>query len=95
MIHRQDDLNQSENVFDRRSIGRTRIAKNALIFVKGQIGVRSCGVTNITNRGAGIRTQDLPVLPVNFELTFDNFHTVRKCRLVWRESDFIGVALEI
>jgi hypothetical protein len=95
MIHRQDDLNQSENVFDRRSIGRTRIAKNALIFVKGQIGVRSCGVTNITNRGAGIRTQDLPVLPVNFELTFDNVHTVRKCRLVWRESDFIGVALEI
>ena len=94
MIRSQDDLNQWEKASDRRSIGRTRIAKEALIFVKGQIGVQSCGVTNTTNRGAGIRTQGLPVLPLNFELTFDNFHTVRKCRLIRREGDFIGVAFE-
>lgn len=93
MIHNEYGLDQWEKGFDRRSIGRTRIAKEALIFVSGQIGVRSCGVTNITS-GAGIRTQDLPVLPVNFELTFDHFHSVRKCRLIWRQSDFIGVAFE-
>jgi hypothetical protein len=94
MIHRQDDPSQWEKGLDRRLIARTRIAKGALILVKGQIGVRSCGTTNITNRGAGIRTQDLPHLPLNFELTFDNFHTVRKCKLIWREGDFIGVAFE-
>jgi hypothetical protein len=43
---------------DRRSIGRTTIAKGALLFFSGQIGVRSCDVTDITNVGAGIRTQD-------------------------------------
>ena len=93
MIHRQDGPNQWEKGLDRRLIARTRIAKGALIFVKG-LGVRSCGFTNITNRGAGIRTQYLPLLPLSFELTFDNFHTIRRCKLIWREGDFIGVAFE-
>src|SRR5882762_196747 len=79
---------------ERRSIGRTRIAKGALLFFRGQVGVRSCGVTDITNRGAGIRTQDLAILPLNFQLSFDNFRTVRNCRLIWRDNDFLGVKFE-
>lgn len=79
---------------DRRSIGRTRIAKGALLFFDGRPGVRSCGITDITNVGAGIRPQDLTAVPLNFELSFDNFHTARKCRLVWRDGDFLGVAFE-
>jgi hypothetical protein len=79
---------------DRRSIGRTKISKGALLFFSGQTGARSCGVADITNVGAGIRTQDLPVLPLNFELSFDNFRTVRKCRLIRRDGDFVGVAFE-
>jgi hypothetical protein len=81
-------------MIDRRSIGRTRIAKGALLFFGGQTGVRSCGVTDITNAGAGIRTQDLAVLPLNFELSFDNFRTINKCRLIWRDGNFLGVAFE-
>jgi len=77
---------------DRRSIGRTKIVKSALLFFSGQTGVRSCAVTDITNVGAGIRLQGLPVLPLNFELSFDNFRTTRKCRLSWRNGDFLGVA---
>src|SRR3954447_12830194 len=79
---------------ERRSIDRTRIAKGALLFFSGQIGVRSCGVTDITNRGAGIRTRGLAVLPLNFEFSFDNFRTIRRCRLIWRDGDFLGVAFE-
>ena len=89
-----DHLDQWESAFERRSIGRTKIAKSALLFVIGQASVRSCGVTDITNVGAGIRTQDLPALPLNFELSFDNFRSVRKCRLIWRDGDFVGVAFE-
>jgi len=77
---------------ERRSIGRTRIAKGAFLFFSRQAGVLSCGVTDITNRGAGIRTQDLAMLPLNFELSFDNFRTSRRCRLVWRDGDFLGAA---
>jgi hypothetical protein len=49
----------------------------------------------MTNIGAGIRIQDLPAVPLNFELSFDNFHTTRKCRLIWRDGDFIGAAFDI
>jgi hypothetical protein len=38
---------------DRRSIGRTKIAKGALLVFSGQTGVRSCCATDITNVGAG------------------------------------------
>jgi hypothetical protein len=27
-------------------------------------------------------------------LSFDNFHTVRECRMIWRQGDFIGVAFQ-
>ena len=85
-------LDQWESAFERRSIGRTRIAKGALLYCAGQAGVRSCAVSDITNVGAGIRIHDLPAVPVNFELSFDNFHTIRRCRLIWRDGDFVGVA---
>ena len=66
---------------ERRSIGRTRITKGALLFVTGQTGVRSCGVMDITSKGARLRAQDLALLPLNFDLSFDNFRTIRRCRL--------------
>jgi hypothetical protein len=79
---------------DRRLVGRTHIEKSALLFFKGQLGVRACNVTDVTNRGAGIRTHGLSVLPTSFDLTFDNFRTIRRCRLIWREGDFLGLAFE-
>ena len=51
-------------------------------------------VRDVTNAGAQIRLNGLNVLPPNFELSFDNFRTVRKCRLIWRRGDFIGIAFE-
>jgi len=85
---------QRGSAFERRNIGRTKIAKSALLFFTGQIGVRSCSVKDITNGGGGLRIQGLPALPLNFELTFDNFRTARKCRLIWRDEEFVGVAFE-
>jgi hypothetical protein len=87
-----DEFDQRESAFERRSIGRTKIEKSALMFFTGQVGVRSCVVRDITNVGAGLRIQDLAVLPLNFELTFDNFRTARTCRLIWRDDDYVGVA---
>jgi hypothetical protein len=79
---------------DQRSIGRTHIEKGALLFFNGQPGVRACTVINVTNRGAKIRTHDLPVLPATFNLALDNFRTIRRCRLVWCAGDFLGAAFE-
>jgi hypothetical protein len=79
---------------ERRSIGRTKIVKDALLFFGEQSGVRSCAVTDITNAGACIHLRDLPVLPLNFELSFDKFRTSRKCLLIWRDRYCAGVAFE-
>jgi hypothetical protein len=37
---------------------------------------------------------DIRVLPPDFELSFNNFHTIRSAGLVWRQGDFAGVSLE-
>lgn len=79
---------------DRRSIGRTSIEKTALLFFNGQPGVRACSAIDATNSGAKIRIHNLPLLPTTFNLTFDNFRTVRRCRLIWRAGDFLGAAFE-
>jgi hypothetical protein len=47
---------------ERRSIGRTRINRSALLFFAGQTGVFSCCVRDVTNQGAGIRLEGLNVL---------------------------------
>ena len=79
---------------DRRAVGRAGIEKGALLFYKGQIGARGCNVIDISDGGARLRTHNLSVLPNTFELTFDNFSTIRWCRLIWRDGDFLGVAFE-
>jgi hypothetical protein len=30
----------------------------------------------------------------DFDISFDNFRTMRRCRLIWREGDFVGAAFE-
>jgi hypothetical protein len=79
---------------DRRSIGRTKISKGALLFFSEGAGVHACTVHDVTNAGAGIRLQGLKVIPLDFELSFDNFRTVRACRLIWRQGDWFGAAFE-
>jgi hypothetical protein len=86
-----DHVDKWESAFERRSIGRTKIAKGALLFFAGQAGVFSCTVRDVTNRGAGVRLEGLSVLPLEFDLSFDNLRTIRKCKMVWREGDFVGV----
>jgi hypothetical protein len=44
--------------------------------------------------GAVVHADKLGLLPINFYLTFDDFLTVAKCRLLWRCRDDIGVVFE-
>jgi hypothetical protein len=94
MSDKLDDLDRWESAFERRSIGRTKIQKGALLFFSEKTGVRACTVRDVTNVGAGIRAPNLQIMPLEFALSFDDFRTVRKCRLTWRQGDFLGVAFE-
>jgi hypothetical protein len=94
MFEKLGDLDQWESAFERRSVGRTKILKDALLFFNKKAGVQSCTVRDVTNLGAGIRARNLQIVPLNFDLSFDGFRTIRKCRLIWRQHEFFGVAFE-
>lgn len=80
--------------FERHSKGRTTINHGAVIFFEGAAGVFSCHVCNVTNDGARIRLSGLNIVPPVFDISFDNFRTTRRCRLIWRNQDLVGVAFE-
>jgi hypothetical protein len=79
---------------ERRSIGRTKINRDALLYFLERETVFSCCARDVTISGAGIRLQGLNVLPLIFYLSFDNFWTARSCRLIWREGDLVVVEFE-
>ena len=89
-----DDLGSSEGVVDRRAVERTNILKGALLSFSKKAGVHSCTVRDITNLGAGFRAQNLQIMPLDFELSFDGFRTGCTCRLIWRQDEFFGVTFE-
>jgi hypothetical protein len=90
----QEILRPPPPEIERRAVGRTTINRNVLMFFAGQEGVRACCVRNVTNHGAGIALNGLRILPFEFGISFDNFRTMRRCRLIWRDGDFVGVAFE-
>jgi hypothetical protein len=79
---------------ERRAFERTTINRNALMYFSGRELVHACCVSNITNHGAGLRLNGLNIIPSEFGISFDDFCTMRVCRLVWRDGDFVGAAFE-
>ena len=79
---------------ERRSLGRTTINRDALMYVLGQEIGHACCVRNVTNHGAGLRLNGLNLLPFEFGISFDRFRSLRWCRLVWRGGDFVGATFE-
>jgi hypothetical protein len=79
---------------ERRAFERTTINRNALMYFSGRGFVHACCVCNITNHGAGLRLNGLNIIPSEFGISFDGFCTIRVCRLVWRDGDFVGAAFE-
>jgi hypothetical protein len=87
-------FSRDDEAFERRLSGRTVINRGALMFFMGHAGVHSCCVRDVTNDGAGIRLTGLNIVPSDFGISFDNFRTMRRCRLIWRCGDVLGVAFE-
>jgi hypothetical protein len=81
-------------LIERRALDRTAASKDVLLFFSAQRGVFSCELCDFTDAGARIRLHGLNLLPPTFNLSFDNFRTVRKCRLIWRRGDFVGMDFE-
>ena len=86
------EISQPRRDIERRAVGRTTIDRDALVFFNGN--VHACCVRDVTNQGAGILLNGLNIVPSEFGVSFDNFHTMRRSRLIWRHGDFLGAAFE-
>ena len=49
---------------------------------------------DVSRTNAQVHADGLGLLPIHFYITFDNFLTVGRCRLLWRYRDDIGVEFE-
>jgi hypothetical protein len=78
---------------DRRRIARTRISAPALAIPSGGSLVWRCFARDITSLGARLEFPDAPVLPTDFNLTFDG-KTLRGCHLKWRIANEVGVSFQ-
>ena len=80
-----------EDEFERRASGRITHNRSALLRIAGLRDLFELTVRDVWDRGIGIRLHiDLPLLPVEFEISDNGFRSAQNCRLIWRESGFIG-----
>jgi hypothetical protein len=77
---------------ERRRLKRTRVSRNAKIIVPRRSPVIFCTVENITGAGACLKLAHTFGVPETFDLTFEHGRTRRRCRIVWRTNDKLGVA---
>lgn len=77
---------------ERRAMKRTRVSRNAKILVPRRSPLIFCTVENITSGGACLKVASTFGVPETFELTFEHGRTRRRCRVVWRTNDKLGVA---
>jgi len=79
---------------ERRVAERTWAYRDALLSIPRLKHVHSCRVRDLSNEGAGLHLNGLPLLPSEFHLSLDGFHTTLVCRLIWRDGDFVGVVFQ-
>jgi len=65
---------------------------HGLLFFWGE--VRTCVGYDVSSACARLHSAGLRLLPTDFYVTFDEFLTVRICRLAWRWQDDVGVIFE-
>ena len=80
---------------DRRLTERRNVYSSALLSIPPIKTVHSCDVRDLSKTGLGLRLNGLSLLPDEFNLSLDGFRSTLVCRLIWRDSDFVGVSFNL
>ena len=75
-----------------RALERIEINQLALLHLDGVCGVHPCLVKNFHDQGARLHSSTFQIAAFEFDLSFDNFRTIRRSHLIWRNGDFFSVA---
>jgi hypothetical protein len=79
---------------ERRQVQRTRVLKGAKIIFNDRASVMDCTVRNLTNLGACAQLASSLGIPQSFDLTFDSGRSNRKCQLIWRTENKLGISFK-
>jgi hypothetical protein len=81
---------------DRRGNVRRTLRVNGFLLRGDDTPALSCTLVDISATGARLMTSDIKEVPNEFTVAFTpNGTPSRKCRVVWRGDEDIGVAFEI
>jgi hypothetical protein len=74
---------------ERRKYPRTEINERA--FVSSNGSAMSCVVRNLSPDGAAIEVENAAFVPERFRLVMARDRSVRECRVIWIQSNRIGL----
>jgi hypothetical protein len=77
---------------DRRQVQRTNILKGAKIILNNGSSLFDCTVLNLTNKGSCIALVAPLSIQDSFDLSFDIARSSRRCQVIWRSEDRVGVS---
>ena len=77
---------------NKRNAPRQRVLKAGTIAFGGA-GI-DCTVRNLSETGAALQVASVVGIPTDFSLVIQSDNFNRKCRVVWRKLNWIGVAFE-
>jgi hypothetical protein len=77
---------------ERRRVGRTKILKHARILLLDSAKEIDCVICDLTNLGAGLRISPALRAPDTFDLVFDSVLFNRRCNVMWKNGDRLGVS---
>lgn len=76
---------------DLRKSPRTWMRKKAIVRTRNGSAMH-CTVMDLSKEGACLQIASTLGISGQVELSFDNFHSRRNCRVVWRKANRLGVA---
>jgi PilZ domain-containing protein len=75
---------------ERRKTKRTPVSKRCRVFFGAS--AYECVAKNLTSRGACLDLPDTIRINQPFELSFDGGRTIRRCTVIWRAANSLGIA---
>ncbi len=83
-----------DRLVERRRSKRTAMRHPGRLLVHDGV-IYDCVVHNLTLLGICIElSSHANQLPERLDFSFDNFRTVHRCKVIWREGNLIGAALQ-
>ena len=77
---------------ERRRATRKTVDQTVMLSLSGRVTATPCTMRNLSIFGAGILLEDTAIPSTDFDLSFDEFRTSFRCRLVWRQDDCAGIS---